>query len=173
MPNITLSSKHQVTLPAEMVRSLGLKPGDKLIAEAFDWRIVIVKESENRLERYIGSLKGVYGKTAEDSDRYVWELRASPERDQWKRQFLDIIEQDPAAQAIAKYLLSRPRHKATAPEFSGGLSGFAQPQVDQALEKFIMYGGVRKVPAPPDVESYPWQVYMVPEIADYVTEIAQ
>lgn len=35
MSTITLSKKHQVTLSVDMVRSLGLKVGDKLVAEAF------------------------------------------------------------------------------------------------------------------------------------------
>ncbi|MBI2172098.1 MAG: AbrB/MazE/SpoVT family DNA-binding domain-containing protein [Chloroflexi bacterium] len=75
MPVVTVSSKHQITLPAEIVRAMDLKPGDKLIANALDWRIVIMKESENRLERYIGSLKGVYGSTKEEIDRYIAEVR--------------------------------------------------------------------------------------------------
>ena len=33
MPTATLSSKYQITIPMEIVRSLGLKPGDKLAVE--------------------------------------------------------------------------------------------------------------------------------------------
>ena len=42
MATITLSSKHQVTLPVDIVRSLGLKAGDKLVAELIDDRIVLL-----------------------------------------------------------------------------------------------------------------------------------
>ena len=50
MPAITISSKNQVTLPAAMVRTLGLKAGDKLVAELIDDRIVLLPRPESWAE---------------------------------------------------------------------------------------------------------------------------
>ena len=75
MPTITLSSKHQVTLPAEMVRNLGLKPGAKLVAELIDDHIVLLPQPESWANYFLGSMKGVYGSTKEEIDRYIAEVR--------------------------------------------------------------------------------------------------
>ena len=47
MATVTLSSKHQITLPVDIVRRLGLKAGDKLVAELSDDRIVLLPKHEN------------------------------------------------------------------------------------------------------------------------------
>ena len=75
MPTVTLSSKHQVTLPVDMVRSLGLKAGDKLVAELVDGRVVLVPQPESWADYFSGSLKGTYGSTREEIDRYIAEVR--------------------------------------------------------------------------------------------------
>ncbi len=75
MATITMSSKNQVTLPADMVRGLGLKPGDKLVAQLIDDRIVLLPKPESWTEYFSGSLKGVYGSTKEEIDRYIAEVR--------------------------------------------------------------------------------------------------
>ena len=75
MATITLSSKHQVTLPVDIVRSLGLKAGDKLIAELIDDRIVLLPQPESWADYFVGSMKGVYGSTKEGIDRYIAEVR--------------------------------------------------------------------------------------------------
>jgi antitoxin ChpS len=75
MATVTLSSKHQVTLPVDMVRSLGLKAGDKLVAELIDDRIVLLPKPESWTNYFTGSLKGVYGDTKEEIDRYIAEIR--------------------------------------------------------------------------------------------------
>ena len=75
MPTVTLSSKHQITLPVDMVRSLGLKTGDKLVAELIDDRIVLLPRPESWADYFSGSMKGVYGSTKEEIDRYIAEVR--------------------------------------------------------------------------------------------------
>ena len=75
MPTITLSSKHQVTLPVDIVRSLGLKAGDKLVAEFIDGHVVLLPQPESWTDYFAGSMKGVYGSTKEEIDRYIAEVR--------------------------------------------------------------------------------------------------
>ena len=75
MAVITLSSKHQITLPVYMVRSLGLKTGDKLVVELIDDHIVLLPQPESWTDYFAGSLKGVYGETKEEIDRYIAEVR--------------------------------------------------------------------------------------------------
>lgn len=169
MSTVTVSSKHQITLPAEVVRAYGIKPGEKLIVELVDWRILLVKESENRLQRYIGSLRGTYDEADETVDRYVWEQRASPERDEWKRRFLDLTLQDPTAEAIVDHLLKCEKHRSPEPDLHELGNG---DRVAQALQRLVDHGGLRKIPAPAPVGAGPggpdWQYYLVPEIAYYL-----
>ncbi len=80
MPAVTMSSKHQITLPVEMVRSLGLKAGDKLIAELIDDRIVLLPQPASWADYMIGSLSGVYGSTKEEIDQYIAEVRYGSDR---------------------------------------------------------------------------------------------
>ncbi len=75
MPVVTLSSKHQITLPAEMVRNLGLEGGDKLIVELVGDHIVLLPQPESWADYFVGSMKGVYGSTREEIDRYIAEVR--------------------------------------------------------------------------------------------------
>ena len=75
MATVTLSGKHQLTLPVDMVRSLGLKPGDKLVAELIEGHIVLLPQPESWAEYFIGSARGVYGSTKEEIDRYIAEVR--------------------------------------------------------------------------------------------------
>ena len=58
-----------------MVRSLGLKAGDKLVAELIDDRIVLLPRPDSWAEYMIGSLEGVYGSSKEEVDRYIAEVR--------------------------------------------------------------------------------------------------
>lgn len=77
-----ISSKHQITLPIEAVRRLGLEPGDRLAVRVEDDRIVLRPQPRDWVEYYRGRLKGVYGSTTEEIDEYIrkeresWEERA-------------------------------------------------------------------------------------------------
>src|SRR6266540_553492 len=73
--DLTLSSKRQVTLPAAMVRELGLEAGDKLVARLDDGAITLTPRPRSWLEYVTGPPLGVYGKTKEEVDAYIREVR--------------------------------------------------------------------------------------------------
>lgn len=77
MPTVTVSSKHQITLPAQIVRELGLHGGDKLTVELIDKRIVAVPQPASWADYVRGSAHGVYGRTTQEIHRHVAEERAS------------------------------------------------------------------------------------------------
>ncbi len=55
-----ISAKHQITIPVEVLRSAGLKPGDRLRVEADGaGRVVLVRE-DDVIAKYAGDLTGVY-----------------------------------------------------------------------------------------------------------------
>ena len=68
----TLTSKAQVTVPAEVRRHLGLKPGDKL-AFAIDGDQVRLQPARFTLESVFGSVEPLSGEGAEDFDRQIEE----------------------------------------------------------------------------------------------------
>ena len=96
MPLVTLSSKHQITLPMEMVRTLALKPGDKLVVELIDDHVVLLPQPESWTDYFSGSLKGVYGTTVEEIDRYIAEVRYGWDIDGLK----DALAMDPDLRAV-------------------------------------------------------------------------
>src|SRR3990170_2899744 len=77
MPKTTISSKYQITLPARLVRELGLKPGDKLAVELEHGCLVLHPRPKDCVSYTAGALEGMYGKTKEDVDAYLRELRGS------------------------------------------------------------------------------------------------
>jgi len=71
----TISSKNQITLPAHMLRDMGLHPGDRLTISRDGNRIVLRGRPKDWVRHYAGSLSGLYGGTRDDVDRYVQGLR--------------------------------------------------------------------------------------------------
>lgn len=55
-----LSSKHQVTIPIEVVRAAGLTPGDEFAVEMDTTGAVRLVRAESWLDAFGGSLTGVY-----------------------------------------------------------------------------------------------------------------
>ncbi|HXF50158.1 MAG TPA: AbrB/MazE/SpoVT family DNA-binding domain-containing protein [Dehalococcoidia bacterium] len=77
---VTLSGKHQVTLPAAMVRELGMRPGDKLSVRRRGQELVLTRlprTPEEWVARYRGALRGVYGETPEAIEDYIRKERES------------------------------------------------------------------------------------------------
>ncbi len=77
---VTLSGKHQVTLPAAMVRELGMRPGDKLSVRRRGQDLVLTRlprTPEEWVARYRGALRGVYGETPEAIEDYIRKERES------------------------------------------------------------------------------------------------
>ncbi len=77
MPRATISSKCQITLPARLVRQLGLKPGDQVAIGYEGWRLVLYPRPKDWLAHTAGSMPGYYGKTKEEIDAYLREVRGS------------------------------------------------------------------------------------------------
>lgn len=75
VPTTTISSKYQITLPARLVRELGLKPGDKLAVETESGRIILHPRPKDWLSYVAGSTPGLYGDTKEEVDAYLREVR--------------------------------------------------------------------------------------------------
>lgn len=72
-PVVTMSSKRQITLPADIVRRLGLKPGAKLSVYVGDGIIRLVHRPGTWVE-YITSRPPMY-KTREEVDARIREAR--------------------------------------------------------------------------------------------------
>src|SRR5574341_454061 len=73
--DLTVSSKRQVTIPAAMERELGLRHGDKLTAHLEDGAIVMKPRPRSWLEYITSGRGGVYGRTKEEVDAYLAEVR--------------------------------------------------------------------------------------------------
>lgn len=77
---VTLSSKRQITVPAEFFRFLQLKEGQKLIVELEGDKMIIKARPESLTKALMGSAKGVYGNVPAEIDEYV-----KKERREWDR----------------------------------------------------------------------------------------
>jgi len=64
-----VSAKHQVTIPLDALARAGLRAGDRLRAEVRGPGEVVLVREDDPIERYAGSLTGVY------PDGYLDELR--------------------------------------------------------------------------------------------------
>lgn len=141
MPKITLSSKGQVTIPVDILRRLGLKAGDKLIAELIDNRIVLLPQPESWTDYFGGSLKGVYGSTVEEIDRYIVEVRHGWEIDALK----DALSVDADLRAV---------YDATSSEIARGVNEIKKDSrvklADQHLERLDELKAVKRVEHPAD-----------------------
>ena len=78
----TISSKNQITLPVQLLREMGVGPGDRLAITREGTRLMLRVRPKDWVAYYAGSLAGVYGETAAEIDGYVAELRASEQRDE-------------------------------------------------------------------------------------------
>jgi len=72
MLSAKVSSKHQISLPSEARRRLGIEPGDRLIVAVRDDEIVLRKRPAKASDRLRGIAKGSYGP---DPDAYLDDLR--------------------------------------------------------------------------------------------------
>ncbi len=149
MPTATISSKHQVTLPAEIVRRLGLKAGDKLAVELIGGEIVAVPEPRNWVEWGMGIAAGAYGGTREGIDRYVAEERASwgdDPQDSFER-FADYyLSQGPAVRALIDALAEAPWKSGASVEELACSGGLPDEQAAGILDSTLAFKGwVRRV----------------------------
>jgi AbrB family looped-hinge helix DNA binding protein len=76
----TISSKNQITLPAQLLRELGLRPGDRLAVNREGSRLWLRARPRDWVRHYAGSLAGEYGGSREEIDGYLSGLRADEAR---------------------------------------------------------------------------------------------
>ena len=77
MPKTTISSKNQITLPARLLREIGLKAGDQVAVEIEDGCLLLHPRPKDWVSYTAGSMPGYYGKTKEEIDEYLREVRGS------------------------------------------------------------------------------------------------
>ncbi len=84
MPEIRMRPKHQVTLPASVVREAKLKPDDRLNVTFVNGSIVITPkqdaQSEGEMLSFAGIRRGLWGDTPEEVDQTLRNMRNSWER---------------------------------------------------------------------------------------------
>jgi len=82
MPELRMRPKHQVTLPANIVREAKLAPDDRLEVSYTNGVIVLTPRpnaaSAQKFDfmAYAGIGKGVWGSTSEEVNKYINDLRA-------------------------------------------------------------------------------------------------
>ena len=62
-----ISSKNQITIPADALRASGLEIGDRVIAHADGPGRVVLEREQDVLSHFAGAMTGVY--TSEELDR--------------------------------------------------------------------------------------------------------
>lgn len=80
MPSVTISSKRQITIPAEIFRLLELQEGQKLMVSVEGDRIILTARPHNLTKALGGVTKGLYGSNSDQIDEYV-----EQERDSWQK----------------------------------------------------------------------------------------
>ena len=69
----TISSKHQITIPAAELRAAGLEAGERLVARADGPGRVVLEREHDVLADFAGQLTGVYAQLGVESLRDEWE----------------------------------------------------------------------------------------------------
>lgn len=69
----TISSKHQITIPAVELRAAGLEAGERLVARADGPGRVVLEREHDVLADFAGRLTGVYTKHDINTLRDEWD----------------------------------------------------------------------------------------------------
>lgn len=74
MKAATVSSKGQVTIPAELIRRLGIEPGSRLLVVPVEGGILLLRRPESLAEELADSTSDVYGNATEylEAERGEW-----------------------------------------------------------------------------------------------------
>lgn len=84
MPEIRMRPKHQVTLPASLVRQANIKLDDKLAVSYVNGSIILtpstVGKSQTDIMAFAGIAKGLWGNTAKEIDRTLASMKSGWER---------------------------------------------------------------------------------------------
>ncbi len=68
-----ISSKNQITIPAEALRSAGLEVGDRVVAHADGSGRVILEREHDVVAEFAGALTGTYRPSELDELRSEWD----------------------------------------------------------------------------------------------------
>lgn len=77
----TISTKNQITLPAHLLRELGLAAGDRVAVTREGNRLVLRARPRDWVEYHGRSLRGLYGRNPEEIEAYIKELRDESDRE--------------------------------------------------------------------------------------------
>jgi bifunctional DNA-binding transcriptional regulator/antitoxin component of YhaV-PrlF toxin-antitoxin module len=69
----TISSKHQITIPAAELRAAGLEAGERLVARADGPGRVVLEREHDVLADFTGALTGVYARDELHALRDEWD----------------------------------------------------------------------------------------------------
>jgi AbrB family looped-hinge helix DNA binding protein len=77
----TISSKNQITLPAHLLREMGLRSGDRLAVVREGNRLVLRARPKDWVAYHGGALAGRYGADKAETDSYLRDVRSGQDRD--------------------------------------------------------------------------------------------
>jgi hypothetical protein len=126
-----------------MVRSLNLKAGDKIVAELIDDHIVLLPQPESWVDYFMGSMKGVYGSTKKEIDRYIAEVRYGWEIDALK----NALAVDEELRAVYEAIPPSSEQGATLNEIVAH-SHVDKGYIDQKLRRLIDLDAIKYLPNP-------------------------
>jgi len=69
----TISSKNQITIPADALRRAGLEPGDRVVAHTDGAGRVILEREHDVIAEFVGALTGTYRRNELDELRSEWD----------------------------------------------------------------------------------------------------
>ncbi len=69
----TISTKHQVTIPADAFAAAGLRVGDRLVVRAANSGAVTLERAADPLDTYAGALTGTFDDAGIDDLREEWD----------------------------------------------------------------------------------------------------
>ena len=68
-----VSSKHQITIPVDILRASGIKVGERVSATCDGAGRVVLERQRDVLAEFVGALTGVYHRDELDTLRAEWE----------------------------------------------------------------------------------------------------
>ncbi|MEO5918428.1 MAG: AbrB/MazE/SpoVT family DNA-binding domain-containing protein [Candidatus Limnocylindrales bacterium] len=89
MLSVKVSTKHQIVVPSEARKRLGVEAGDRLSVEIQGDSLVLRKRPAKASERLRGLCRGMYGP---NPDEYVRQLRLETEERALERE--DLVRRD-------------------------------------------------------------------------------
>ena len=69
---VTLSSKHQIVVPLDARKALGLKPGDKLLVVTLGDRVMLMQKPSSHPDATKGLGRGLFPRDYLDTERESW-----------------------------------------------------------------------------------------------------